>query len=92
MTKDQIVNICKRIEENKATEEEICALRDMALRTCDAPEVAKDTALLDWAETHPVAAMEELIGWWETAGPGCRETRFEFRNILKAAMQAGRKP
>ena len=31
MTKDRILNICKRIEENKATEEEICALRDAAL-------------------------------------------------------------
>ena len=47
---------------------------------------ARDAALLDWAETHPVAAMEALIGWWETAGPGCREIRFEFRNILNAAM------
>ena len=42
MTKDQIVNICKRIEENKATEEEICALRDMALRACDAPMTDRD--------------------------------------------------
>ena len=31
MTKEQILNICKRIEENKATEEELCAIRDVAL-------------------------------------------------------------
>ena len=38
MTKEQILNICKRIEENRATEEEICALRDAALSAQAAPE------------------------------------------------------
>jgi hypothetical protein len=31
MTKEHIHNICKRIGDGKATEEEVCVLRDLAL-------------------------------------------------------------
>ena len=47
-----------------------------------------DAALLDWAETHPEEAMRLLSVWWATAGHGCRETRFEFRNIFRSGQSA----
>ena len=37
LTEQQIHNICKRIDEGKATEEEVCALRDLALTAIRAP-------------------------------------------------------
>ena len=33
IAKEQVLNICKRIDDGKATEEEVCALRDLALTT-----------------------------------------------------------
>lgn len=49
---------------------------------------ADDAALLDWAETHPEEAMRLLTTWWATAGRGCRERRFEFRNIFRSGQSA----
>lgn len=37
VTANQVNNIFKRIDENKATEEEICFVRDLALRGITAP-------------------------------------------------------
>lgn len=47
----------------------------------------RDTERLDWAENNPEAAMREIIGWWSTCGPGCREVKFHFRNVIDSAME-----
>ena len=83
MTKDQIVNICKRIEENKATEEEICALRAMALRACDAPEVARriENRLMRCRDSFPF----ESDRWY-----GVQTALMEMRLEMNAAMREGK--
>ena len=69
MTKDQIVNICKRIEENKATEEEICALRAMALRACDAPMTDRDE-LVRRLRVPVLHRVVEEDGWYSCPKSG----------------------
>ena len=47
----------------------------------------EDTNLFDWAETHPEKTMQALTSWWGISGRGCREIRFEFRNIIRSAKR-----
>lgn len=56
-----------------------------------AREGKEDSLLWHWAETNPEKAMGALGMWWNTAGRGCREVRFEFRNIVRAAMKEASK-
>lgn len=53
-------------------------------------EAHPDTAILDWAETHPEDAMHEISSWWSIAGRGCREVRFSFRNVLRQCMNGSK--
>lgn len=41
MLKEQVVNIFKRIEENRATEEELCSVRNLALRALEQTNAAE---------------------------------------------------
>ena len=64
MTKEQILNICKRIEENKATEEELCAIRDVALARSETVPVLRQVG-----QVHHAMANDGKCGpyfWTES--------------------------
>lgn len=71
LTKEQVLNICRRIELGKATEEEICALRDTALRNISAPVEA-------------AGVPEEPFWWWASGAVAMHDMGRDYQVVLKS--------
>ena len=62
MDQSHVLNICRRIEENKATEEEICTLRDLALQALRAaPPTTKPSG--EAVVLVPTEVPGQVIQW-----------------------------
>ncbi len=53
----------------------------------EASSAPTDSEILDWAESTPERAFNEIESWWVTCGQGAREVRFNFRGVIKGAMR-----
>ena len=85
MTKEQILNICKRIEENKATEEELCAIRDVALARSETGRTYEDG--LEKAAAHVEAVAKSLSKGFERERDALELTASAIRYLKNAAPQ-----
>lgn len=50
-------------------------------------KLREDAERLDWAESHPEAAMRKFTSWWAACGQGAREHFFGFRGRIDAARK-----